>query len=387
MSNESGPVQVYASRITELNLLLENLLKKKNQIAWLRFGSVVAAFGACYILWAYGTGIAVTAFAVFFALFLRLVVLDGKNKLQIENTNTLIDINKEEIKIAGHQYTHRDDGSRFLSPLHSYANDLDIFGRASLYQYLNRTASEQGNQTLAHWLSEPADKKTILHNQEAAKELADNIAWRQQLQAYGITDHLTIFTENKINNWLKEENYFLGKPAWKFLRFLLPAIILACLVLFITGIIPTPIFFGIAFIFFIAAGSISKKIMPVYDNLNKIAVQIETLSNSAKWIESVSFKSETLQNIQRPFLANNKKASADIKLLKGLLDRFDIRLNPLVFIPLNTLVFWDLQQAFALENWKNSHKEKVENWFRSLGNMESFSSIAGLSFNHGVFPQ
>jgi DNA mismatch repair ATPase MutS len=111
-------------------------------------------------------------------------------------------------------------------------------------------------------------------------------------------------------------------------------------------------------------------------------VQIETLSNSAQWIESVVFKSGTLQSIQHPFLANNKKASADIKQLKGILDRFDIRLNPLVFIPLNTLLFWDLQQAFALENWKDSHKEKVENWFNSLGNMESISSIANISFNH-----
>ncbi|MES1220091.1 MAG: MutS family DNA mismatch repair protein [Bacteroidota bacterium] len=388
MSIESNPAQVYTSRIRELNILLENLSKKKTQIAWLRFGAVVAAFGACYLLWPNGILIALAAFAIFFALFLRLVVLDIKNKTAIENTITLITINKEEIKIAGHDFTHRDDGSRFLPPSHNYANDLDIFGRASLYQYINRTTSEQGNKTLAAWLTEPADEEAILNNQEAAKELTPNIAWRQQLQAFGISDHLTIATEDKIMTWLKEDNFFLDKPFWKFLRFLLPAIILSCLVLCIVGIIPTPIFFGIAFIFFIAAGAISRKIMPVYDNLNKIAVQIETLSNSAGWIESISFKSILLRKIQSPFSDNKKKASADIKQLKGILDRFDIRLNPLVFIPLNTLLFWDLQQAFALEYWKESHKEKAEKWFSSLGKMEAFSSIANVAFNHPswVFP-
>ena len=64
------------------------------------------------------------------------------------------------------------------------------------------------------------------------------------------------------------------------------------------------------------------------------------------------------------------------------MDRFDIRLNPLVFIPLNTLFFWDLQQAFSLEKWKERHKAKVAEWFNGLAEMESISSIATAGFNH-----
>ena len=382
MSNELNPAAVYSSRIQELTIFLKNLTNRKSRIAWLRFGAVLAAFGACYILWSQGITIAIAAFVIFFSVFLRLVVLDIRNNDQIVNTNTLIDINKEEIRIASHEFIHRDDGNRFMPSVHNYAIDLDIFGRASLYQYINRTESEQGNATLAHWLTEPSAEKTIIENQEAARELFGLTAWRQQLQAHGIADHLTIATENKITNWLKDKNYFQDRQVWRVLRFLLPAIILTCLVLCIIGYIPTPHFFGIAFIFFIGAGAISKKIIPVYDNLNKIAEQIETLSNSSRWIENTTFRSKMLCGIQEPFLSNNSKASADIKKLKNILDRFDIRLNPLVFIPLNTLLFWDLQQAFALESWKNSHKEKVPGWFSNLGKMEAICSIASLSFNH-----
>ena len=382
MMNFKNPAEIYNIRISELTILLSHLNKKKNQFAWLRFASVAAAFLAAYLVWEYGLLISVGSFILFFAAFLRIVVLDVKNKNNIENTNTLIDINREEIKIGKHEFTHRDDGSRFLPATHEYASDLDIFGRASIYQYLNRTTSEEGNQLFSNWLLGLAEEKKIPLRQEAAKELSGKTEWRQQLQAFGIKDHLTIDTEKKIKNWLEEKNHFTDNSSWQIFRFLLPAVSLLSLVLCIAGIIPTPIFFGIAFIFFIISGAISRRIMPVYDNLNKIAPQIETLSDSAHWIESTTFNAEILQQLQKHFYTNNKKASVDIKHLKNILDRFDIRLNPLVFVPLNTLLFWDLQQAFALETWKEQHKEKAEQWFRSVGEMEAICSLSNIAFNH-----
>lgn len=379
---DKNPIEVYNTRNTELSGLLLILIQKRNNLAWFRFISVVIAFLSAYLLWPFGLLFAISAFILFFGIFLRIVVLDIKNKNRIENTNTLIDINKEEIKIAAHEFMHRDDGIKFLPATHAYASDLDIFGRASLYQYLNRTTSDQGNQLFGNWLLEPVKENEIIQRQEAAKELSSKIEWRQQLQAFGIKDHLTVSTEEKIKKWLKEKNNFAGHSSWKAARLLLPAISVLNLVLCITGIIPTPIFFGIAFIFFIISGAFSRKIMPVYDNLNKIAPQIETLSDSAQWIETGSFQTELLQKLQKQFYTNSRKASADIKQLKGILDRFDIRLNPLVFIPLNTLLFWDLQQAFALENWKDQHKEKAAQWFFSLGTIEALSTIATISFNH-----
>lgn len=382
MSNIISPVEYYKPRIKELEAILADLNKVKTRIAWLRFASIVTAFVSCYLLWNISIGIALFSFALFFGLFLRLVVLDIKNKTKIENTNTLIHINNEEIKISQHDFTHLPGGESFLPPVHAYASDLDIFGRASIYQYINRTNSEQGNKLLADWLLQPADENEITARQEAVKELSAKTEWRQQLQAYGTKDKIKIATQQKINDWIQEENHFLDKGSWNAIRFILPGVILVILGFYIAGMIPGPIFFGIAFIFFLVAGAISKKIMPIYDNLNKIAAQIETLSDSAAWIESADFKSGLLQQLRQQFYTGNKKSSADIKHLKQILDRFDIRLNPLVFIPLNTLLFWDLQQAFALEKWKKQHKEKMSQWFNGLGELESLSSLSNIAFNH-----
>src|ERR1044071_2596411 len=108
MMNFKNPAEIYNIRLSELTILLSRLNKKKNQFAWLRFASVAAAFLAAYLLWEYGLFISIGSFILFFAAFLRIVVLDVKNKNNIENTNTLIDINREEIKIGKHEFTHRD---------------------------------------------------------------------------------------------------------------------------------------------------------------------------------------------------------------------------------------------------------------------------------------
>ena len=92
-----------------------------------------------------------------------------------------------------------------------------------------------------------------------------------------------------------------------FLRFFLPAISLLSLILCIAGIIPTPIFFGIAFIFFIIIRVYQQKNHADYDKLNKIAPQIETLSDSADWIEAATFNAEILQQLQQHSLPTIKK--------------------------------------------------------------------------------
>ncbi len=125
-------------------------------------------------------------------VFVRLVFTDNKNKHAIQHTRHLIKINEDEVKALADDYYHFAEGSEFIPKDHLYANDLDIFGRASLFQYINRTTSEMGGNTLGQWLLNPADTETILERQIAIKELNTKTEWRQQLQAYGKSHNKTI---------------------------------------------------------------------------------------------------------------------------------------------------------------------------------------------------
>lgn len=383
------PEAYYQERLTHLHTLQKQLLRKKNQLAWLRFISIVTGFVVAKMLWPYGPAAVVGAIVTFVALFIYFLKQDINNNSTIENTERLIAICKEEQEIMEHRFTNRPDGSNWQPAGHPYSHDLDIFGRASLYQYINRTISEQGNTILAAWLISPAPVPAILQRQEAAKELAGQQHWRQQLQAYGIANPISLSTENKITGWLAEENKFIHSPLWKIVRWVLPAISLTVLILYSMGQLETNRFLPIATLLFILASGVSKMIMPAYSQLSKIAPQLETLSNSVQWIEQLNTKSPYLQQVKNIFTPQEEKASQKIKGLTTILERLDYRLNFIVFIPLNTFLFWDLQQIFALENWKEKNKQNISDWFRGLGEMEAIATISNLHFNHPawVFPK
>ncbi|MEI9958184.1 MAG: hypothetical protein WDM90_18175 [Ferruginibacter sp.] len=124
---------------------------------------------------------------------------------------------------------------------HPYANDLDIFGRASLYQYCNRTTSDMGSNTLAQWLLQPATVPTILQRQQAVKELTTTTEWRQQLQAYGKEQKITTDTEKRLQDWLLAEPNFINNVLWKTLQYLIPAIIITAIILNIADVISNPV--------------------------------------------------------------------------------------------------------------------------------------------------
>jgi hypothetical protein len=378
----------YQSTIQTLTADLKKLKKKKDLVAWSRFFLLIAAIAVFFYLRPYGAGYALLASTLLVAIFLRLVVLSATNNEHITNTEQLLRINREELEVLDGRYTQRQQGNEYLPPIHEYAQDLDIFGRASLYQYINRTTSEQGAAVLASWLLQPALPIQIRPRQEAAKELAPQYKWRQQLQAFGSLDRITLKTATRISNWFKEPDSF-SKPHWKWLRFILPGIIFSALVLHLFDLLAPEWFYMLVFVFFVISSAISKKATPVYFHLDKMVKEITSLSSSITWIEQQSFTSPYLQQLHSLYVHDGLKASVAMKSLKDILGRLDYRLNPLVFIPLNTFLIWDLQQVLSLEKWKHAHAAEVEQWFNGLGEMEAVTTVANLYFNHPdwTFPE
>ena len=384
----TNPLEIYKEQIIKHKAELKQLEKRGAMFGWLRFLCIVLAFASLWWIWKNESFILLPITILFIGLFLFILAKHLANNEAIENLQRLIGINETEIQVLGHHFTHLPDGSDLKPENHEYANDLDIFGRASLFQYVNRCTSQQGKKLFAGWLLDPASSEIIKERQEAVKELSQQFEWRQQLQSYGIAHSIKIDTERKIENWLLEEFQFMNKIHWKLLRFILPAISIALLTLHLIDIIPSAIFYPAIFLMLVISFGISKMIMPSFTKLNKIAPQLETLSDSVSWIEKGDFKSKLLVDLKSSYTDGSVLSSQTIKKLKKILDNTDIRLNPLVFIPLNTFLFWDLQQVLILENWKKENKEHISDWFHSLAEIESLSSLANLSFNHPgwVFP-
>jgi len=382
------PVAVYKKRIDELSVEKESLKTKKSTIASSRFFIMIAIVASFYYIKPYSLSYAIITIIILIVIFLRLVVLSTRNNNKMSNLDLLLNINNQELQIASGKYNKQPDGIEMLPAIHDYAHDLDIFGRASIYQYVNRTTSDQGHQKLSGWLLHPSGHTAIKERQEAVKELTDQYIWRQQLHAYGLANKVTSNTQQRITNWQQEPDRFMGKN-WKWIRFIFPAFILSALGCTLAGLLPSPIFFGLFFIFLVIGLLISRRVNPIYLQLDKIVKQAETMSYSMAWIEKHSFDASLLRSIKSQYSTGSSMASDELTALKELLVRLELRLNPILFILLNSLLLWDLQQVLALEKWKNKNAGNIPGWFEALGNIEALNTLATISFNHPqwVFPE
>jgi len=78
-----------------------------------------------------------------------------------------------------------ETGERFKDDAHLYANDLDLFGPASLFELLSVARTRPGEEMLARWLKDPAPAAEILVRQDAVRELAPLLDLREALSLAG----------------------------------------------------------------------------------------------------------------------------------------------------------------------------------------------------------
>jgi len=376
------PLEFYKQKIDLLQTDLNLLIKKKSSLGWLRFAVITCAAAGFYFLLPYSIWYALAMLVFLMIIFVRLVLADHKNKSSINHLKTLIQINEDELNAIAENYYHFKNGSELKPKEHLYANDLDIFGHASVFQFINRTRSEMGSSTLAYWLLNPAPHETILKRQAAVKEISVQTAWRQELQAFGAAEKIQTSTTQRLEKWFAEDYNFIKSKYWLLAGYLVPSLVFTVIILNLTDVFNnyTRNYFLLAAALF--AFYVSKKVTPMHHQVSKMTGELEVLNQSIKLIEETNFKSAFLQDLQKQFIQDNNTASKQIKQLKKILERFDLRFNFVVFIPLNILLQWDLQQIIALEKWKQHNHEHALNWFKMLGEFEAISSLANLSFNH-----
>lgn len=371
----------YHSRIATLQSKLEKLQKKKSNLAWARFIVMAAVIAGIYLSLS-STLIYLAATLPLLAIFVKLVFADTDNNKIIDHNGYLLRINQDELTALNNNYYHFSDGGSYAPHDHFYANDIDLFGRASLFQYVNRTTSEMGSACLAHWLLQPAKKDAIHLRQDAIKELSAVTEWRQILMAFGKEKQIEILTKQRLQNWIQENSVFFKNTLWILLQYLLPAFMLTILALNIAAIVKDPVRNYFLLASAILAYFISKKVVPIHNQVSKMSEELSVLSDSIQLIEKTNFTSALLQKLHATYTIQQGSASIELKKLKNILARLDYRLNPVVFIPLAVLVQWDLQQVIALEKWKKRNQQNITAWFDALGNLEALCSLSTLHFNH-----
>lgn len=383
MNNMEFPEEFYNQQIAELEEKLKHLYRKRTVIGWLRLITILLTAIIIFYTWSFDTRLILLLALAGVSLFFFIVSKDSDNKEEIENLEILTEINKRELQTASGNYDKQYDGKDLEPEHHAYAADLDLFGKTSLYQYVNRCNAEKAKRLLAKRLLQPLNKTEISEQQSAIKELSGKPLWRQQLQAEGIKQEIKLSSENKVLQWLGTEERYFDQPFFRPLLYIFPVLTVGSFYIYLADYIDLWIFLLLLFVFNTLSNQFSKKIKPVYILLSKIVAEISVLYKELSWFEKETFQSKLLNDLQQKIKQHRPvKASGEILHLKQILTRFDARLNIIAFFILNTFFLWDVWQMLALKKWKGQNKSAVPYWFEIIALLEVMNTFATLSFNH-----
>jgi len=332
--------------------------------------------------------IVAVAFVVLVFAFAWLVSRQGRFEKLKQYYDDLQKVNLNEITSIQTHANMYNDGARFGNEKHFYTSDLDIFGNASLYQLVNRTATSTGNNKLADWFDKPATKPTILQRQEAVKEIAGKNDWKLAVQTrlvFAVQQDV-----NQLKNLFKYLHLPLDMPGEKWLAayakiapYLFTAILIlawfvpyARLAAIVIGIVNMGIVFSKA-MYISKADMIAGKIG---DTLNKYA-------DVFKQVEEEPWQAS--YNASLAGLLKTSQTSNKIKELASLIDKLNYHLNMIVGFVLNLFFLWDIRQVIAIENWKRQNNESLEAAFDVIAEFEALISLASLAINYPewAYPQ
>ena len=219
-----NPLAYYQKHLEIYKVEVQKLYKKMTALSVYRLLVFVITAIGIYITfqqWQVVVFIGITGVALF--LFLLSKYNDIKAKKQFNEA--LVNINNDEINIASGNFYDRDAGLPFQDANHYYSLDIDLFGRGSFFQFINRTTIKEGTQKLADALK-ANNIEAIVLRQDAIKELNGKPQWRQH---YSATSSLvSVETPAKqIINWLQHYESFLPQIAkWLPLGFTLISILI-----------------------------------------------------------------------------------------------------------------------------------------------------------------
>ena len=228
------PESYYNQELEKFKKQVEQLKQRSNRLSFLRI--LVFLISAIVIYFFYSKSYVVIAVAfVGVSLFIKLLSLHTDVRTRKQLAQRLVFINSDEIEIARGNYLDRNEGLQFLNPNHSYAQDIDLYGRGSFFQYLNRTGLTAGTHKLAE-LMNANQIEDITHKQEAIKELSEDSNWRQNFTALA----MGLETDEEVHtivNWLTRYKSFL-RPLHLYLSMIFGVLSLVLIGLSFFQIIP-----------------------------------------------------------------------------------------------------------------------------------------------------
>jgi energy-coupling factor transporter ATP-binding protein EcfA2 len=400
------PRETHERSLSERKKAIDELEARASRIATARlvvFFAIVALVGA--IAWAHLPPVAWAGVAAAVLVFVGLVVVHARVHEQKDQRLAAARFHERAIaRMAGKWRAWPSTGERWAIDTHPYAGDLDVFGRASLFQLLDATSTRYGEEVLARWLSadEPeapvkgGGKRSfadaVRERQAAVKDLAPRLALREELAVVGSLLDETKPDPRPFVMWAGQAG--AGKegrlPSWlRLVAVALPVATIGTAVAASLGLVPRATFFVPYVACFVALTALRGRLAPILVAASSKEAALSRYGGMLALLEKEDVKAKSLEALKARLRESGSSATKEMAALSRIVGFLDANENGVFRFVIGPMLMWDLWCALALDAWRARAGRAAFGWFRALAELEALSSLAGFAFERPdhVFPE
>ena len=294
-----------------------------------------------------------------------------------------------------------ETGERYQDPSHPYAQDLDLFGKAGIFQLLCTARTRIGQDTLAGWLKAPAPPDAVRERQQAIEELRGRVDLREQLAVLAEEARTGVDPE-RLAAW-GQAPARLRAGGFRAQVYLFTAVGIAgfaALWIHIAEVAraitlpdgPAALVRDLFLATLLLNGWTLFRwrniTAAVVGEVEEAAHELSLISEVLVRLEREHFRSPLLAGLRASLDSAGAPPSRRLARLQRLMEYLDSRDNVFVRV-LEPFILWTPHFALRIEDWRAESGTAVPRWIEAAGIMEALCSLASHAFEHpaDTFPE
>lgn len=387
---DDGVDRIYRERVDRFTALRDREVERSNRLGRLRLATFLAA--AIPFLWpappqGADLGLRFGLAAALGLLFLALVLRHARVNARGHRFEELRRLNQEgRARLRRDWSTLPDRDPPVMYARHPYAQDLDIFGRASIRSLLGPTETATGRSTLADWLGTAADHAEVRERQRAVDELAGLREFRDELTVasrlgsppgHDALERFLAWAEG--SPWLVRRRW-LTALAWT-----LPAILALLLGLHLGGLMTYHAWAAVLLVNLGFTVAVGRSVHGIFDRAFAGERAFQEHERLFELIVETGFEAEPLDRLRSGLRVAGLNAHEQMARLHRIGRHADLRLS-MFWLPIQLISLWDIHVLARLESWQRRSGPHVREWLEILGRIEALSALATLRHDHPDWP-
>jgi MutS domain V/MutS domain III len=378
------PATEYQRRLAERQAGFAKLKSLYDGIATARGLTFLGAVVYC-ILWYFNRALPFWPFGLLLVAFVALVVVHGPVSDRVDRARNAVEYYKRALdRLADRWSGCGTSGQRYADGFHLYADDLDLFGRGSLFELLCQARTRLGEDSLAEWLGKPTDPATIRRRQEAVEELRHKIDLREQIALLNAEVHDDL-DQNRLIEWSREP----ARPVRLLVRVgavVLAIFSVAALIAASTTDIGIAPFLLTIIVDGVVTLSYGRTIRRMARRADESASGLAILAQVLELIEREDFRSVMLVEIRKRLETQGAPPSRHVGRLQRLIEWLNNSLRNQFFIPIAFVLRLPVHLVHAIERWRANVGPHIPDWLRAVGEFEALACLSAFAFDHPEYP-